>query len=299
MFITVMQPVFRFLKAKSTWIGLLRYLLALGMLPYAISKILLTQFIVLPFDNWQKTLEETNGITLAWAFLGHAPWFQVMLGFFELIPSLLLLFRRTALGGAVLMLPLTLNVLLINYALELWSSTQSTSLFFFILNLLILLIEWQKIAAAVRVVMNTGLLFRKAGIEWIINIFLVAIISLLIAPQLLNYRGSSDMLTGDWLHNHPNMWKLESESFDDSLVPPREQVLYFQPMGLYRMTQSGKRSGAVSEYKLNVKEKMVSLKNYQNHSPANFSFTLTGDSILLLRSDKNWRQVYRRHVIGQ
>ncbi|RYG40269.1 MAG: hypothetical protein EOO01_27715, partial [Chitinophagaceae bacterium] len=210
-FIAVMQPVIHFFRSKSTWLGLLRYLLALGMMPYAISKILLTQFIVLPFDNWQKTLEETNGITLAWAFLGHAPWFQVLLGFFELIPSLMLLFRRTALSGAILMLPLTLNVLLINYALELWNDTQTISLFFLVLNILILILEWKKIVAAIRIALQAGLVFRKMRIEWIVNILLVGIISFLITPQLLDYRRSSDVLTGDWLHNHPNMWKLELE----------------------------------------------------------------------------------------
>ena len=77
---------------------------ALGsaMMPYAISKLFDWQFQVRA-SEYARPLGETSGKTLTWAFLGYSPAFQVLMGIFEFVPSLMLFFRRTRRLGAVLL----------------------------------------------------------------------------------------------------------------------------------------------------------------------------------------------------
>jgi hypothetical protein len=64
---------------------------------------------------------------LAWAYLGYAPWFQRLMGAVEFAPALMLFFRRTARLAAALMFAVLLNVVLVNFALDLWHDTKIIS----------------------------------------------------------------------------------------------------------------------------------------------------------------------------
>ena len=69
--------------------SLFRYYLGFYLLTYGLTKIIQTQFVLFPFAAWQLPLEKVSGSDLTWAFLGRAPWFQVLLGFLEFIPAML------------------------------------------------------------------------------------------------------------------------------------------------------------------------------------------------------------------
>lgn len=165
-YIKRMSPILIFLRKKHLYLGAARYTLGIVMLPYAITKILKTQF-VLSGHAWAQaqSFETVPGTMLTWAFLGHAPWFQVLLGFLELIPALLLFFRRTTLLGAILMLPLTINVLLINYALELWEGTKIISGILFFLNLIVLAFHHGEIRYLIMKIIGRSSRIRYANVE--------------------------------------------------------------------------------------------------------------------------------------
>jgi hypothetical protein len=103
-----------------------RLFLGLAMVPYAIDKLLAYQFKI-PAWSYAQPLGATSGSTLAWATFGYSPRLQMLLGLFELIPALLLLNARTRRLGALIMLPVLLNVALINFSLDLWSGTKTVS----------------------------------------------------------------------------------------------------------------------------------------------------------------------------
>jgi hypothetical protein len=94
---------------------LLSYALALGMLPYAVSKIMAIQFQVFA-SSYAKPLSAIYGFFAIAAFFGRFRWFEMLLGFVEFVPSVLLLFRRTRAIGAVLLLGPILFVTIIDYA---------------------------------------------------------------------------------------------------------------------------------------------------------------------------------------
>ena len=119
----------------------IRFPLGFAILPYGISKLVCLQFQV-PAFVYTRPLGEIHGTMLTWAFLGYAPWFQVLLGLLETIPGLLLFFQRTQRLGAILLLPMTLNVFLMNYAMDLWAETKLISSVLLCLNLLLLATDW-------------------------------------------------------------------------------------------------------------------------------------------------------------
>jgi hypothetical protein len=103
-----------------------RYLLGTVMLYYAIVKLINVQFQVSPF-TYTRPLDQVPGRMLAWAYLGYAPWFQRLMGAAEFAPALMLFFRRTARLAAALMFAVLLNVVRVNFALDLWHDTKIIS----------------------------------------------------------------------------------------------------------------------------------------------------------------------------
>jgi hypothetical protein len=187
-----MNHVFAFLKSRGFYLGLCRYGLGLTMIPYAVSKLLQLQFVVLPTHAWQLPLEQLSGPILAWSFLGHSGWFQVLLGVLELVPALLLLFRRTTLIGAILLLPLTLNVLLVNEAFNLWPETRLTALVLLLLNVGLLVFEWRNIKHILLLILQRERKYQLNGWETGINLLLVAAVVGLIGNELLGYARESN-----------------------------------------------------------------------------------------------------------
>jgi hypothetical protein len=101
------------LKEIFSWQLIVRYLLGMIMLAYGLIKVFQIQFI-LPADAYELQLKQLDGVTLTWAFLGFSSWFPILLGVFEIVPAILLLFARTKLLGAILLFPSLLTVMINN-----------------------------------------------------------------------------------------------------------------------------------------------------------------------------------------
>jgi len=95
--------------------AVLSYALGLWMLLYGMSKIMALQFQVFP-STYVKPLAEVSDFFAIAAFFGRFHWFEVLLGFVESIPSILLLFRRTRSIGAILLLGPISFVAITDYA---------------------------------------------------------------------------------------------------------------------------------------------------------------------------------------
>ena len=301
-----MQPVITFLKKKDLYLGIARYILALEMLTYALTKILRTQFVLIPFSLWQRPLESLSGRNLAWAFLGYSPWFQVLLGFLELIPSVLLLFRRTTFLGAVLMLPMTLSVFLINQALNLWDATKVISLALLALNIVVFLFEWKRIKTLLQIVAGKGVRFRFTGWEIIINVLVAGVVVWFALTDLLDYRNQTNVLTGDWLNQHPVEWTLKSEKIGDSTLHPGLLKSYYGAYGEYsEINDTGYVYRNMMSYDFDEKKHTLIFSNNKTRTYKKYSYKLSGDSLLTLISTidsaKNIKltQQFKKRVINE
>ncbi|RYU96402.1 hypothetical protein [Emticicia agri] len=100
-------------RVQPMLVFLLRMYLAWIIMSYGLAKVFASQFPQL-MANMDARLIELSPMRVAWAFFGYSKGYQVFLGWGEVIPAFLLLFRRTTLLGALLMVVVLLNVWLIN-----------------------------------------------------------------------------------------------------------------------------------------------------------------------------------------
>lgn len=286
---------------KAIPYGLFRYLLGGIMLCYGVSKILQTQFIILPFHVWQQPLEDTWGSSLTWAFFSYSPWFGILLGFCELIPALLLFWRRTALLGTLLMLPATAAVMIVNFALHLWPSTQALSSGLFLLNLTLLLFEKHKLGHMLTVIMGKKERLVKTLPETLVNIGIGGILCLFISYPLLQYRKQQNILMGNWFGQHANEWRLIRQEINDSIVPHKDSRLYFMPYGQYLLvndTLPFRPRVKAPRYLLDEAAGSLSIYPEDSTGPVSvYTFSVPGDSLLVLENGAQ-RQVYRKRVMN-
>lgn len=91
-----------------------RWWLALRILPYAFIKMQGQQFMALTPSELLLPLSEVTPMHLAWSFYGLSPAYQCLLGLAELVPAILILHRRTALPGLLIMGGVLSNVFALN-----------------------------------------------------------------------------------------------------------------------------------------------------------------------------------------
>ena len=115
----------------------LRYLSAFLLFTYAASKMLGRQFS-LPQEIALRPVGSLSGYQLAWLYYGHSHAYAVILGLIHLGGGALLLFRKTALLGAALMLPVMTNIVMINVFYVIGVGAMCTSTFIFVSMLAVL-----------------------------------------------------------------------------------------------------------------------------------------------------------------
>ncbi|HLW51744.1 MAG TPA: hypothetical protein VKW06_02785 [Candidatus Angelobacter sp.] len=125
----------------------LRYLSALLLFIYASSKLAGRQF-TLPPETALRPVGSLTGYQLAWFYYSYSHVYAVILGLIQVAGGGLLLFRKTALLGAALMLPVMTNIVMINVFFRIAWGALGTSTFILASMLAVL---WRHRQALVRV----------------------------------------------------------------------------------------------------------------------------------------------------
>jgi len=108
----------------------LRYFSAFLLLVYGSTKLVGKQFHVPP-EMALRPVGSLSGYQLAWFYYGYSHTYEVILGLVQLGGGTLLLFRKTALLGAALMLPVMTNIVMINVFFHIAWGAMATSAFIF------------------------------------------------------------------------------------------------------------------------------------------------------------------------
>ena len=101
---------------REEYLGLLhwlRYFSAFMLYMYGTSKLLHFQFN-LQSELAPRPIGSLNGYQLTWFYFGVSRVYACILGLTQVAGATLLLFRKTSLMGALAMLPIMVNILLIN-----------------------------------------------------------------------------------------------------------------------------------------------------------------------------------------
>ncbi|HKV92148.1 MAG TPA: hypothetical protein VJW20_06345 [Candidatus Angelobacter sp.] len=108
----------------------LRYLSAFLLFAYGFAKLVGRQFHVPP-EMALRPVGSLSGYQLAWFYYAYSHTYEVILGLVEVAGGTLLLFRKTALLGAALMLPVMTNIWMINVFYVIGLGAMCTSTFIF------------------------------------------------------------------------------------------------------------------------------------------------------------------------
>lgn len=99
---------------QHAWLqGIIRYWLALSMATYGFAKLLKTQFQT-PDFLLDTPVSSLSGMSLTWYYYGYSYPLAVIIGLLQIGGSSLLLYRRTTLLGVLILLPVMVNIVLIN-----------------------------------------------------------------------------------------------------------------------------------------------------------------------------------------
>jgi len=124
--------------------GLLRYGIAFELCFIGWQKIFHLQFIT-PLGRLDNPFSSFPLADLMWAFFGQSYPFILVIAFSQIIGSFLLLFSRTRLLGVFILIPLLLNIVLIDIFYELEPGPLSQATLLFVGVLYFLLIEYDRL----------------------------------------------------------------------------------------------------------------------------------------------------------
>ena len=91
----------------------LRYYAAWILLGYGFAKLMGAQFTVLD-SQLARPMGEVSGFWLTWYYFGYSPVYSAMVALVQIAGAVLLCFRRTALFGALILLPVMVNIVCID-----------------------------------------------------------------------------------------------------------------------------------------------------------------------------------------
>jgi len=126
--------------------GIIRYWLALQIATYGVAKIAGLQFghSMLRDDSLVGTL---SGFDLTWNYFGYSYALTLIIGLLQIGGSVLLVFRRTYLLGIVVLLPVMLNIMLIDIFYGIPFAATLNAILFTLGLVYLLLLKWKELTA--------------------------------------------------------------------------------------------------------------------------------------------------------
>lgn len=133
---------------RHAWLqGIIRYWLAFEISTYGFAKILKTQFDT-PAFRFDMPVGDMNGFQLTWFYYGYSYTLAVIIALFQIGGSILLLYRRTTLLGVMILLPVMVNIMLINLFYDIAAGAFFNSVAFTLALLFLLTLDWDKLKRA-------------------------------------------------------------------------------------------------------------------------------------------------------
>jgi uncharacterized membrane protein YphA (DoxX/SURF4 family) len=104
-------------RLKYTLQALLRYFLAYTIMQYGAAKVMDMQFSP-SLSGLDTRVADMHPMTVAWTFFGYSFSYELFIGCSQIAAAFLLLFRRTATLGAILMVTIMSNIVFVNFAFD-------------------------------------------------------------------------------------------------------------------------------------------------------------------------------------
>jgi hypothetical protein len=181
----------------------LRYSLAHAMLVYGLVKIFRLQFSDLSPFELRSPVSEVSPMGLLWRFMGHSASYTVFGGLCEAIPGVLLLWRRTATIGAVMVIAVMTNVVMLNVSYDVPLKLYSMQLL--IMAWLIALPDARRLVAAALGRPTAGIAPRvrmsvpRERARWIGKAIFISALAVSLSLLVVGRRDEHHELHGNWV----------------------------------------------------------------------------------------------------
>jgi hypothetical protein len=100
-------------QVMAVWQGILAGAIGLDLAMFGWQKLFHQQGAI-PLARLDEPFSSFSGEALSWAYFGHSFAFFCLIGVFQIAGALMLVIRRTRLFGAIFLLPVVLNIVLLN-----------------------------------------------------------------------------------------------------------------------------------------------------------------------------------------
>jgi len=175
-----------------------RYYLAMQILTYAFAKILKTQFGTSYF-NEDTLIGNASGFLLTWVYFGYSYAMACTVASIQIVGSLLLLFRRTVVAGCMLLLPVMLNIVLINVFYDIDPLAMLNACMF---TIILIYLSHERMLDFIKFIFQEPLGFipkRNTWLAWTARVMVVAIAFMAIANFVLSDNVKASELSGKWV----------------------------------------------------------------------------------------------------
>lgn len=105
-------------RLAAATVVVLRYYVAAIMIGYGIAKVMPMQFPPLWMGRYDMAIGEMSPMGMLWSFMGQSQAYTWFAGAAEVLGSVLLLWRRTYVIGALLLIGVMTNVVLLNFCYD-------------------------------------------------------------------------------------------------------------------------------------------------------------------------------------
>ena len=199
--------------------GIVRYWLAVEIFNYGFAKILGTQFAPAYFKG-DSTWNSLSGYDLTWNYFSYSYAMSSIIAGIQLLGSALLLVRRTTLFGVILLLPVMVNVVLIDIFYSVPAGALMNAILFTLGLTYLLLLQWRAIVDFFQQSRPSLPVIRLGGIKNLLRLFLVAYalgfiyyVSTTKAPAGLTGKWRVDQLVRNGDTARANDWLTDSLSW--------------------------------------------------------------------------------------
>jgi uncharacterized membrane protein YphA (DoxX/SURF4 family) len=125
------------------WVRVIvRLFLAFIFLSYSVAKLVGTQFID-SGPTLEKPVGDLSGFELTWVYFGYSKLFGWFVAGGQLTAAFFLLFDRTARLGAAILLPIAVNIVVVNFAFNISDDTKVVSVVYLAMNLFLIAGDWR------------------------------------------------------------------------------------------------------------------------------------------------------------
>lgn len=149
-------------KIESFLYALIRYAIAFNLISFGWKKILGLQFVV-PTEIANKPMNQQSGEWLTWYYFGFSTAFGSILAFIQIAGSVLLLFRKTVLIGAIILFTLMLNLVLVNFFYQMNAGALTQSILITIGLIYLILLDYKRLLAFF--IMNKESMYQRFEIS--------------------------------------------------------------------------------------------------------------------------------------